>query len=316
MLTLTDVQNVTAPNAIYVADIFIAACGYEQRSTYLSKMLAAEANVKVAIGFTEQRVLDYCENNRWFTENGFEFYDVDDKSFQATFSRMFIALEELGRGIKVFVDISSFNRFRLAEIVDTLRSLKCERVDVRFGYSIATYTPPVEDSTPTVVVGPVTPQFAGWTTRPDRPPAAIVGLGYETNKAIGIVDHLEINNATWAYYPVGPIKDYFMSVRAANQSLLNIIQSDGRCQAYDLDDPAQLFLELNSLVQSLKSQFNVVLIPFGPKIFALLTLLVATLNEDVGVWRVSSGLLETPVCRVASEHVVAFDVTFRRLHLE
>lgn len=311
MLTLTDVQNAIAPDVLSGTDIFIAACGYEQRAIYLSKRLAKDASKRIAIGFTEQQVLDYQENKKWFAENDFEFCDVDDDKFREVFRNKISSLEVTRRGIKVFVDISSFNRFRLAEIVDALRSSTYEQVEVRFGYSIAAYTPPVEDSSPTVVVEPVIPQFAGWTTRPDRPPAAIVGLGYEPNKAIGIVDHLEINNATWAYYPVGPIKDYFTSVRTANQSLLNIIQSDGRCQAYDLDDPAQLFLELNSLVQSLKSQFNVVLIPFGPKIFALLTLLVATLNEDVGVWRVSSGLLETPVCRAASEHVVSFDVIFK-----
>ena len=199
----------------------------------------------------------------------------------------------------------------MGHIIDAIRSLETRDVFVTFRYSIAEFLPPTEDTAPTVTVEPVIPQFAGWTTRPDRPPAAIVGLGYETNKAIGIVDHLEINNATWAYYPLGPVPEYYQQVLQANQSLLNIIQADGRCQPYDLSDPAQLFHEMNYLVDTLKPHFNTILIPFGPKLFALAALLVATLHDDIGVWRVSSGTLESPVSRKPSGHVISVAVVFR-----
>jgi len=310
MLTLISIENDSSAPSSNV-DIFIAACGYEGRARAVAQKFHLHAKRKIALGFSSQRELEYEANSRWFTSAGFDLIDVDDHSFRETIDK-YLAECCLGvEALRLEVDISCFNRFRLGHIVDALRLLPNQEIVVAFRYSIAEFTPPIEDAAPTVTVEPVIPQFSGWTTRPDKPPAAIVGLGYEPNKAIGIIDHLEINNATWAYYPLGPIPEYYQRVLNANHSLLNIIQADGRCQPYDVSEPAQLFHEMNSLVDTLKPHFNPILIPFGPKVFALVALLVATLHDDVGVWRVSSGSLEAPVSREPSGHVVSFSVTFK-----
>lgn len=307
MLTLTSIRTGgRAPSA--EVDVLIAACGYEGRARAVAQEFHDVAKKKLAIGFTTQHELEYRANSEWFESAGFDFLEVSDSVFRETVDQYLLQCASDRSELSVEVDISCFNRSRLAHLVDALRSLPTKEVKVTFRYSIAEFTPPVEDVAPTVSVEPVIPQFAGWTTRPDRPPAAIVGLGYEPNKAIGIVDHLEINNATWAYYPLGPIPEYYQRVLEANQSLLDIIQADGRCQPYDLNEPTQLFSEMNSLVDKLKTHFNAVLIPFGPKLFALVALLVATLHDDVGVWRVSSGSLEMPVNRKPSGHIVSVSV--------
>lgn len=311
MLTLTSIRN-EASTALEDVDIFIAACGYEGRARAVAQQFCKSAKGKLAIGFSSQCELDYPANSQWFQSAGFDLREVDDGGFRDLIDEYLLRYASKV-GARIEIDISCFNRFRLAHLVDALRSFSQDEVTVIFRYSIAEFTPPVTDTAPVVVVEPVIPQFAGWTIRPDRPPAAVVGLGYEPNKAIGIVDHLEINNATWAYYPLGPIPEYYQSVLEANTSLLNIIQAEGRCQPYDLNEPAQLFHEMNSLVSTLKPHFNTVLIPFGPKIFALVSLLVASLHDDIGVWRVSSGLLEMPVSRQASGHAISFSATFRNL---
>ncbi|WP_454872476.1 hypothetical protein [Paraburkholderia xenovorans] len=309
MLKLSSIRNVDSSPSESI-DLFVAACGYEGRAIAASEKFHQVARKKLAIGFASQRELEYNANMAWFENEGFDFFEVDDDKFRDTLNHYLSQLSPDDGAWKVEVDISCFNRFRMAHLVDALRSLSASEVSVIYRYSIAEFTPPAEDAAPTVTVAPVIPQFAGWTTRPDRPPAAIVGLGYEPNKAIGVVDHLEINNATWAYYPLGPVPEYYQRVLEANRSLLEIIQSDGRCQPYDLNEPAQLFSEINSLVDMLKPYFNTVLIPFGPKLFALVTLLVASANDDVGVWRVSSGSLEEPVNRRPSGHTVSVSVTF------
>ncbi|WP_318834182.1 hypothetical protein [Burkholderia cepacia] len=310
MLTLTSIQNVER-NPSSDIDVFIVACGYEARARAAAEEFHNSAKKKLAIGFASQRELEYETNKTWFESAGFDLIEVGDDSFREALDHYLNQCASNSEVRQVEVDISCFNRFRLAHLVDALRTSAGPEVTVTFRYSIAEFTPPAEDTAPTVTVEPVIPQFAGWTTRPDRPPAAIVGLGYEPNKAIGIVDHLEINNATWAYYPLGPIPEYYQRVLEANQSLLDIIQADGRCQPYDLNEPAQLFHEMNSLVDMLKPHFNTVLIPFGPKLYALVALLVASLNDDVGVWRVSSGSLEAPVNRKPSGHIVSVSANFR-----
>lgn len=312
MLKLTSIRNVESALSENV-DVFIAACGYEGRATAASKKYHHTARRKLAIGFASQRELEYDSNKAWFESANFDVIEVGDDKFRDELNEYLSQWSPEDGVWKVEIDISCFNRFRMAHLVDALRTLAAAEVAVTFRYSIAEFTPPAKDTAPTVTVAPVIPQFAGWTTRPDRPPAAIVGLGYEPNKAIGIVDHLEINNATWAYYPLGPIPEYYQRVLEGNKSLLDIIQADGRCQPYDLNEPAQLFHEMNSLVDMLKPHFNTVLIPFGPKLFALVTLLVASLNDDVGVWRVSSGSFEAPVNRKPSGHIVSVSAIFREM---
>jgi hypothetical protein len=204
------------------------------------------------------------------------------------------------------------NRVRLAHLVNALNNATANVIDAVFAYNLAEYSPPPLDEAPTSVAEPVIAEFAGWTTYPERPPAALIGLGYEQSRAIGIVDHLEINNAAWAFIPRGPIAEYSTSVDGANQSFFDMIHVDGRKILYDLMNPASLFREVNSLVEMLKQIYNPILIPFGPKIFALVSLLVASLHEEVGVWRVSSGTMGKAAERAASSYTTVLRTTFQR----
>ncbi|MGN8112116.1 hypothetical protein ACTJLB_29395 [Paraburkholderia sp. 22098] len=312
MLKLTFIHG-AGVDAGSTADVFIAACGYEGRARAWAEGFETAATTKLAFGFASQLEFEYQANKTWFRENNFEIIEVGDGDFRESLEHRLERLNFIDSSAHFEIDISCFNRFRLAHIIDILRTLPLRRVSATFRYSIAKFTAPVEDSAPTITVQPVIPQFAGWTTRPDRPPAAVVGLGYEPNKAIGIVDLLEINNATWAYYPLGPIDEYHDEVLRSNDSLLKMIRLDGRCLPYDLQEPVQLFHEMNSLVDMLRGHFNPVLIPFGPKLFALVSLLVATVHDDVGVWRVSSGNLEKPVNRESSGHFISMHVGFEEV---
>ena len=69
-------------------------------------------------------------------------------------------------------------------------------------------------------------------------------------------------------------------------------------------------MSLASLVGGLKRDHNVLLVPFGPKIFALVCLLQGLLDENLAVWRVSAGELEEPSQRISSEHTIAVETLF------
>jgi hypothetical protein len=73
---------------------------------------------------------------------------------------------------------------------------------------------------------------------------------------------------------------------------------------------------LESVVYGLLKSFNVIVLPFGPKIFTLCSLLVAGLHPTVSVWRVSAGGAERPVNRRASGRITCLTVTFAPLSLE
>jgi hypothetical protein len=300
-----EIGRVTGP-----VDLLICACGYESRAIRVAQMVADRAQRKIALGFEAQRVLCYETNKRWFQENGFQVEDVDDVRFGSLIAEAIQALVGDGDAARLLVDVSCMNRARLAKLVLALRAAAGRRLEVDFAYNIAAYSAPSEEVAPTSVAEPVTPEFSGWTLQPEKPPAAVLGLGYEQSRAIGIVDHLEINNAAWAFIPKSPIPEYSISVDLANESLYSMLQTEGRRLYYEVMDPGALFRELNALVDLLKQMYNPIVIPFGPKIFALTALLVASLHEDIGVWRVSSGLLEEPVDRAPSEYTAVLHAEF------
>ena len=103
----------------------------------------------------------------------------------------------------------------------------------------------------------------------------------------------------WAFRPVAGDDDYDSAVQLANGEWLTDLPG-GCVHDYRVRDPFGCFVELESLVYGLRQMSRVVLVPFGPKIFALCSLLVATIYSDVGVWRVTPGKFETPVDRVAA----------------
>lgn len=302
--TLTDVGRLNL-------DLFVAACGYESRATYCARQFQdLDFKNKIAVGFTLQQELQYEANKQWFINSGFEFHESDDRRYRDLVDHLISRTTASRNRLKIGYDISCLNRSRIAHIVDSIRSASCDSIDVYFFYVIAKFTAPAQDAAPTVVIEPVIPEFAGWPTHPARAPAAVIGLGYEPLKAVGVIEHLEIDKAVWAYVPVSPINEYLDGVREANQPLLKLIESEGRQMTYRVMDPASLFHEMNSLVDALKISYNPLLIPFGPKIFALVSLLVASVHNEVGVWRVSGSILEPAVDREGSDYRVCFRVRF------
>ena len=58
---------------------------------------------------------------------------------------------------------------------------------------------------------------------------------------------------------------------------------------YRVEQPIDCFGMLESVVYGLLKSFSAIVLPFGPKVFTLCSLLVASLHPTVSIWRVSAG---------------------------
>lgn len=311
-MNLSSVSTQSLHDEVKPIDLFLCACGYESRAIYVASEVSSHAKRKIALGFAAQHEHRYEQNKQWFQSKGFEVSDISDEDYERVLAHIIGDVCKSTRAPHIIVDISCMNRARMARLVRAFQIADAESLEVSFAYNLAEFSAPSEEIAPTSVAEPVIPEFSGWTSYPEKPPAAIIGLGYEQSRAIGIVDHLEINNAAWAFVPRGPIDDYSMSVDLANGSLFQMIGVEGRRLYYEVMDPSALFRELNALVDLLKQIYNPILIPFGPKIFALVSLLVGCIHQEVGVWRVSSGILEPAVDRAPSVHTTVLKTVFLR----
>jgi len=292
-------------------DLAIAALGFETRARFLADKVRPEARMKIAAGFTRRQVLEYGRNRDCFKSLGWRTVDLDDNQYLEFWHDV---LQDLGRKatstLRVWCDVSSSSRLRIATLLDAFRTAK-RPVEIDFVYCIAQYSDPPQLHPPNGHVGPVTKNFAGWT-EPDRGAVALVGLGYEENKALGAVEHIQATDV-WAFTPTSAVDGYIGGMKKANAILLNSIPRDRRIE-YTVERPFDCFVILESLTHRIVDQSVPVFFPFGPKIFALCSMLVGCVySEKAAVWRVSAGSEEEALDRLPSPSACGLHVSFEVL---
>ena len=177
-------------------------------------------------------------------------------------------------------------------------------------YYLASFQRPAKRIKQNAHAGPVLPSFAGWWRYPELPVAAVIGLGYEENKALGAVELLQVPEAIWTFMPESNVRDYEAELLLANKDLLNRVPVDHRI-TYTVEDPFETYKGLAALRQSISDLYNVVLLPFGPKIFGLASILVGLTDHHTAVWRISAGIHAKPREAYAYGEPFGLRVTFR-----
>ena len=295
-------------------DAIIGAVGYEQRAPHIAQQSnLASIGVKVACAFREPRGGHFDANLAWFDLHEFDVFHASDFEFEGWLRS--VVLEKclsLGRdNLRIAIDISCFNRYRLACLVEFLAKPELECItETDFWYAIAKFDPPGVHEELNTLIGPINSRFGGWFVDSDRPTIGILGLGYEDGKALGAVEHLEISDI-WCWLPDSPIPEYLPEVRQANRVLLSEVPTLKHVM-YSLSRPAETLTRLVAMASNLSAHNNVMLLPFGPKMFSLVSILVSLIQPAIAVWRVSAKESLSPVNRVASGRDVGLRIGWRK----
>lgn len=292
----------------------IFALGFESRATNLVHEVVAKSDEAIALGFDHGHEGAYQSNLNVYQAAKVDVTEaLTDTAFEATVVDRLTAALPRDAPASVFVDISCFSRFRLAAIVNALfaqANFRTSPLVIDFAYSLAEFEEPPSERRPNAVVGPAHGAFAGWSQGNYSSTATVLGLGYEQDQAMGVVEYLQAGEV-WAFTPNSPVEQYKPQVAQANELLLAEIPPSHVIE-YDVCAPASTVATMESVVRGLSDKHSVVLVPFGPKIFVLCSLIVAALRRDVAVWRVSQGSHIEPQDRRASEISVGLRLTFAR----
>lgn len=216
--------------------------------------------------------------------------------------------------LRLFVDISCMTRRDMAGFFDALFS-SCQgarEIQLTVGYVIANFTPPPATSIRNEFISPLSPRFAGWPSDPSASTALILGLGYEAAKAEGAHEYFDaVDN--WVFFPESPIDQYDTEVMANNRQLVEQADRNSRLFRYRVDAPAELLSRLSLLALDHSSSSNLVILPFGPKIFVAASLMAAIVSPSVGVWH-ATGDTDLPVDdHLASKFTVGMKVIVSRI---
>lgn len=292
--------------AVTSYDLSFHALGFESRSADLAARIKPRVGMRVAIGFDHANAASYSHNLQIYRQEDFRIFEgVADTEFDGVVRGVLKELMEGGseKKLKILVDVSCFNRYRLAAIITSLFDFVAEdgcSIEIDFFYSIAAFVAPDRGHAPNLVVGPAHARFAGWSQSGALSTAAILGLGYEQDQALGLIEHLQAN-PVWVLCPYSPVNEYLIEVRKANELLLNELPP-GRLTEYDVTRPVQIITALQSIVEGLRHSHNIVMVPSGPKVFVLCCMLLGALNPEISIWRVSQGNRIQPIERLASGH--------------
>ena len=293
----------------YDASVF--ALGFESRATNLLDTVRGKSQTAFALGFNHGHERAFEVNKTRFENADVQIYkSLSDEAFENVFKEIMGALKD-DAGRTVFVDISCFNRFRLAALVHEVFMLAQTRhheLIVDFAYSVAEFEKPTLTEHPNTVVGPVHPAFAGWSQGGYSSTAAVLGLGYEQDQALGAAEYLQAGEV-WAFAPNSPISKYRPEVSKANKLLIAEMPPSHLIE-YDVCSPVSVIATLESVVRGLSGEHSVVLVPFGPKIFVLCSLVLAAIQQDIAVWRVSQESHIEPHDRRASNVAVGLRLIF------
>lgn len=294
-------------------DLFVSVLGYERRAVHAASLLGSRARRKLAVAFPDSTQCSYAENRLFYDRSGFRKVDYERSSFLTWFKEELraAASEPIGRGLSVSIDISSMSRPMIAQVVVALAETSVlNGSEVSFVYSPAAFEKPALTPVPIVVSQPVIPELAGWSEAPERAVSAIVGLGFEYEQALGALEFLE-PAASWGFLPTGYDARYYQTVIQANRPLLQSIPREHLFE-YSVQNPLSCFQALEGLVYGLVQDSRPVLLPFGPKIFALICMLVAQAHfPKVTVWRVSGEQEGEKIDREPSGQIIRLPVSFR-----
>lgn len=291
---------VSASDHLQDWDVLVGAVGYEHRSRHVPLTWAMGSRIRLASAFDTHKELSYADNWAALADRGFDIEEHAEGEIRYWLYKRLLDVEARpDTPLRLAIDVSSFSRSRIAELVLAAADIATIRdVAIDFGYAPATFVLPVEADTVIEILGPVTPEFAGWTDEPETPTTCIIGLGYEPERAVGALEYLEPVGA-WAFTPTGVDDRYDRCLEKANETVWDANPRPVRI-VYGVDQPLWTFVQLESLVFGLKRMTRPVLVPFGPKIFAAMCLLVALSHQpETAVWRVSGGQSEQPVDRMA-----------------
>jgi hypothetical protein len=284
-------------------DVAVVAVGYERRCRWVAENFSIDGHQKVGLEFGFLREGSYAANKLFFEASGWKVSSAQESNTFQELSAKIASIGENGCIARVFVDISSMSREMMANVALAIeRARSAREIHLVISYAPSEFGGAYHPA-PIRLAEPMMPELAGWSSRPDKPLGAIVGLGCEPDMALGALQVIEPNKA-WLYTPRGIDERFDETLSNANQHVADIF--DVTNFEYAITDPHMTRGKLEALLNSVDQSFRIVAIPFGPKIFAWLTLATVVFDHrrSVGVWAFSSKEEATVVDRPSSGAVV------------
>lgn len=259
-----------------VIDVFLFANNIEKRKDTAYNQILINNNILKTYSF-------YYPNSEFENiENVEEIIIHDHKQVVSFLKEKISSIEK--EEITIFIDYSCMTKSWYYSIILYLSKVNTNFKKVRafFSYTPSVYSEPLPPK-PNTDIQPLPGKYR----IPDnKPKALIVCLGYEQNKAQGIIDQLD-PKLTYIFYTKPALDNQFVETIQRNNS--KILDQDKNIVTYPFDNLLYLERELTSLYYLLKDEYNIIIAPLGPKPFTFISMMMSIIYPEIDIWRVGSG---------------------------
>lgn len=259
-------------------DLFLFANNHEKRGDTAFKKISDLSTIKKTIGFCYNK-----EQKKIITSNKIDYKYISD--YKEINKILDVELKECKKSkLNIIIDYSCMTKSWYYAIIQYFnnKNLHIENINTYFIYTPSKYSKPLAPK-PNTEIEPLPGNYKVPT---DKPKALIVCLGYEQNKAEGIIEHLDPKISYLLYSKPTLDKRFEKALEKNNSEILSLNKN---IITFPIDNLLYLERELTSLYYLLKEEYSLIIAPLGPKPFTLMAMLMSIKYKDIDIWRVGSG---------------------------
>jgi len=291
-------------------DLAILASGYEERSTFIPKLLKKSRSAKhVVLGFKE--VLsgdDRSANDRYFADHWTGTFTTTSSDDDRPVYTALNALLQGTRGVtRILVDYSSMSRLWYAAILNWVRyACQTDTAIVDLLYAVGDHR---EHASPLVITDvSAIPGCEGGSGFQSQS-IGVFGLGFDGSAALCVLDRLEPDKVFAYLADPAAHDDYPQRALTENDELVK--KHSGFTLPLPLNSVERTFRSLAELILPHLDRDEITFVPMGPKPHVLAAILLAMRFQNISCLRVS-GRREPPEQVGTTGQVVGTRVEFKR----
>jgi hypothetical protein len=267
-------------------DCIIATSGFHSRCTYLAENVKSEESKKLVITFDENYFTALRkENESIFNKLGF----VSAKAKADSGKEIEMLLEQVFRGnmsqeLNIIVDYSCMPKIWLAAILDYIskNELHAHIINVFFVFTPKKFVPEVKKKLE--FIGPLNAMKD--SIQNDKNLTLIAGLNNDFESIVKLTNNIKPQKI-FVFLPEPAFShEYTESVIEKNKLFLDKI-GEKNIIRYPANNPEEINSKLTSLCLEMRLSSRVIIVPQGPKTFALMSLLLSLRYPDIKLWDIT-----------------------------
>lgn len=262
----------------FKADLFITTLSHETRCTNIPRLLDGHSCKKMALCKSSAQLKEfaYKDNLEYFNSSGFELLELGGD--RPDVGKILESMK--GEEIRILFDCTSMSQHWYYEFFSWLGESQGDfaKVILRFTYTMTAYV----DEGPPKKVKKIFEFEHSEIRNNKQKKALILGLGHEAGVSEAIYKKLN-PDLLFLYYTDPPVDKRFVEKLFVNNHALINATPIRNLIAYPVSNGQLIYQSLIDTILPLRNDYSITMIPHGPKIFTVATMLVHLGYPDIRI---------------------------------